>query len=111
LRNNRSGGRLGVLVEVNCETDFVRAQRYVPRFCRGCRQTVDRDSNVNFNGEIEGLVAKIRENIKIRAMRAWNQRQRAMIAAYIHTGAKVGVLVEVARGKEATVANDESSNW
>ena len=30
-----------------------------------------------------------------------------LIAAYIHTGAKVGVLVEVGAGKESTVANDE----
>ena len=30
-----------------------------------------------------------------------------MVAAYIHTGAKVGVLVEVGAGKESTVANDE----
>ena len=30
-----------------------------------------------------------------------------MVAAYIHTGAKVGVLVEVGAGKEGTVANDE----
>jgi len=30
-----------------------------------------------------------------------------MIAAYIHTGAKVGVLVEVGAGKESTVARDE----
>ena len=30
-----------------------------------------------------------------------------LIAAYIHTGAKVGVLVEVGAGKESTVASDE----
>ena len=30
-----------------------------------------------------------------------------MIAAYIHTGAKVGVLVEVGAKNEATVANEE----
>jgi elongation factor Ts len=30
-----------------------------------------------------------------------------MVAAYIHNGAKVGVLVEVASGKEATVGNDD----
>jgi elongation factor Ts len=30
-----------------------------------------------------------------------------LIAAYIHTGAKVGVLVEVGAGKETTVTNDE----
>jgi elongation factor Ts len=30
-----------------------------------------------------------------------------MVAAYIHTGAKVGVLVEVGAGKDSTVASDE----
>jgi elongation factor Ts len=30
-----------------------------------------------------------------------------MIAAYIHTGAKVGVLVEVGAGKESTVAHED----
>lgn len=30
-----------------------------------------------------------------------------MIAAYIHTGAKVGVLVEVGSGKESTTANED----
>jgi elongation factor Ts len=30
-----------------------------------------------------------------------------LIAAYIHTGAKVGVLVEVGAGKEATISNDD----
>ena len=30
-----------------------------------------------------------------------------MVAAYIHTGAKVGVLVEVGAGKEATVAHED----
>jgi elongation factor Ts len=30
-----------------------------------------------------------------------------IIAPYIHTGAKVGVLVEVGAGKEATVSNEE----
>jgi elongation factor Ts len=30
-----------------------------------------------------------------------------MVAAYIHTGAKVGVLVEVGAGREATIAHDD----
>ena len=30
-----------------------------------------------------------------------------MVAAYIHTGAKVGVLVEVGAGKESTVGHDD----
>src|SRR5438445_12982558 len=30
-----------------------------------------------------------------------------IVAAYIHTGGKIGVLVEVGAGKESTVASDE----
>ena len=30
-----------------------------------------------------------------------------MIAAYIHTGAKIGVLVEVGAGKDATIASED----
>jgi len=34
-----------------------------------------------------------------------------MIAAYIHTGAKVGVLVEVGAGRKARLGTMTSSNW
>jgi len=101
------GGRLGVLVEVNCETDFVARNDMFRAFADDAAKRLAADPNVNFNGEIEGLVAKIRENIKIPRHARMEVSGNGMIAAYIHTGAKVGVLVEVGAGKEATVANDE----
>src|SRR5712671_1424110 len=59
------GGRLGVLIEVNCETDFVARNDMFRAFADDAAKRLTADPNVSFNGEIEGLVAKIRENIKI----------------------------------------------
>ena len=50
---------------------------------------------------------KIRENIKIPRHARMEVSGNGLVAAYIHTGAKVGVLVEVGAGKESTVASDE----
>jgi elongation factor Ts len=52
-------------------------------------------------------VAKIGENIQIPRHERIEVSGNGLVAAYIHTGAKVGVLVEVGAGKEATVANDD----
>jgi elongation factor Ts len=53
------------------------------------------------------MVAKIRENIQIPRHARMEVSGNGMIAAYIHTGAKVGVLVEVGAGKEATVVAED----
>ena len=60
-----------------------------------------------FEAEREALVAKIRENIKVARHAKMEVTGNGMIAGYIHTGAKVGVLVEVGAGKAETVAKDE----
>ena len=52
-------------------------------------------------------MAKIGENIQIPRFVRYEVQGNGMIAAYIHTGAKVGVLVEVGAGKEATVAQED----
>jgi elongation factor Ts len=101
------GGRLGVLVEINCETDFVARNDMFRAFAYEAAKRLAADPNTNFNGEIEGLVAKIRENIKIPRHSRMEVNGNGMVAAYIHTGAKVGVLVEVGAGKEATVGNED----
>jgi elongation factor Ts len=53
------------------------------------------------------MVAKIRENIQIPRHSRMEVAHNGMVAAYIHTGGKVGVLVEVGAGKEATVAAED----
>ena len=101
------GGRLGVLVEVNCETDFVARNEMFRVFCDDLAKKIAADANVNLEADRETAVAKIRENIKIPRHARMEVNGNGLVAAYIHTGAKVGVLVEVGAGKDSTVATDE----
>jgi elongation factor Ts len=101
------GGRLGVLVEVNCETDFVGRNELFRAFADDVARKLANDPSADLEADRIAAVAKIRENIKIPRHARMEVQGNGMIAAYIHTGAKVGVLVEVGAEKEATVANDE----
>lgn len=101
------GGRLGVLVEVNCETDFVARNDMFRALADDIAKKLAQDANANLDADREAAVAKLRENIKIPRHHRMEVSGNGLVAAYIHTGAKVGVLVEVGAGKEATVANDE----
>ncbi len=101
------GGRVGVLVEVNCQTDFVARNDIFRAFTDEVAKRLAADPKANLEPEREAAVAKIRENIKIPRHARMEVAGNGMVAAYIHTGAKVGVLVEVGAGKEATVANDD----
>jgi len=101
------GGKLGVLVEVNCETDFVARNDMFRAFCDDVARKLAADPNVNLEADREAAVGKIRENIKIARHARMEVSGNGLIAAYIHTGAKVGVLVEVGAGKESTVTNED----
>jgi len=101
------GARVGVLLEVNCETDFVAKNESFRAFT----DEVARLLATNTSADLEALrvaqVSKIRENILISRHQRLDVSGNGMIAAYIHTGAKVGVLVEVGAGKDATVAHED----
>jgi elongation factor Ts len=101
------GGHLGVLVEVNCETDFVARNDGFRSFADETAKKLAVDPAANVEAERQAAVAAIRENIKIPRHARMEVTGNGMVAAYIHTGAKVGVLVEVGAGKESTVGNDE----
>ena len=101
------GGKLGVLVEVNCQTDFVARNEMFKAFADDVAKRLAADQKTDFEADRVAMVAKIRENIQIPRHARMEVNGNGMIAAYIHTGAKVGVLVEVGAGKESTVARDE----
>ena len=101
------GGRAGVLVEVNCQTDFVARNEMFKEFADEVAKRLAADPKANLEPEREAAVAKIRENIKIPRHERMEVTGNGLVAAYIHTGGKVGVLVEVGAGKESTVANDD----
>src|SRR5262245_44487986 len=58
-------GRLGVLVEVNCETDFVARNESFRTFADDLARKLAADPKVNLESDREAAVARIRENIKI----------------------------------------------
>ena len=101
------GRRLGVLVEVNSETDFVARNETFRAFADDIAKKIATNPDVNLEADREAAVARIRENIKIPRHARMEVNGNGMIAAYIHTGAKVGVLVEVGAGKEGTVASED----
>ena len=100
-------GKSGVLVEVNCETDFVARNEAFKAFADEMAKKVAADANVNLEVDREGAVSRMGENIKITRNARLEVSGNGLVAAYIHTGGKVGVLVEVAAGKAETAAKDE----
>jgi elongation factor Ts len=101
------GARVGVLVEVNCETDFVARNETFRAFCDEIAKKLAANPNIDLEADRTAQVAKIGENIKISRFHRLEVSGNGLVAAYIHTGAKVGVLVEVGAGKEQTVANED----
>ncbi|HTI99048.1 MAG TPA: translation elongation factor Ts [Dongiaceae bacterium] len=101
------GAKVGVLVEVNCETDFVAKNESFRAFCDELAKKLAANPNADLEADRVAAVAKIGENILISRHQRIEVAGNGLVAAYIHTGAKVGVLVEVGAGKEATVANEE----
>jgi elongation factor Ts len=101
------GGRVGVLLEVNCETDFVAKNETFRAFCDQVARTLAETPAADLEPLRTDAVARIRENIKIARHRRIEVEGNGLVAAYIHTGAKVGVLVEVGASQETTTGREE----
>ena len=102
-----SGAKIGVLVEVNCETDFVAKNDGFRAFCDDVARKFAEQPGVDLEEDRVAAVQKIGENVRIRRHERIEVKDSGLVAAYIHTGGKVGVLVEVGAEKEGTAQNDE----
>ena len=100
------GTKAGVLVEVNCETDFVARNEGFGAFCADIAKKIAENPAADFESDRVAAVAKIGENIKITRHQRLEVSGHGIVAAYIHTGAKVGVLVEIGTGKAETVSQE-----
>src|ERR1700722_6461931 len=99
--------RAGSLVEVNCETDFVARNEAFGVFCDEVAKAMLANPKADLEATRTAQVAKIGENIQISRSHRMEVKGNGIVTAYIHTGAKVGVLVEIGAGKEATTSNEE----
>jgi elongation factor Ts len=99
--------KLGALVEVNCETDFVAKNEDFIAFARELAEWVAKNNPADvqglagFEARRQALVQKIGENISMRRFARLQAQGR--LALYVH-GVKIGVLVDL-EGPE-TLARD-----
>ena len=92
-------GKLGALVELNCETDFVAKNEEFVAFARSLAETVGsqnpKDVAALASGKVEerrqALIQKIGENMTIRRFK--RLQAKGKLALYLH-GVKIGVLVD-----------------
>jgi elongation factor Ts len=100
-------GKMGVLVEINCETDFVTKtedfQGFVEKITGVVCEKNPADMDALMDIEYEGdnvknfqtaIVAKIGENIGIRRFARKDVEGDKKLTNYIHAGSKIGVMVE-----------------
>jgi len=97
----------GVLVEINCETDFVAKNEQFLEFTSEIAKLKLTAPDSDFEELRTAQVAKIGENIILSRDAKLDVEGIGLVAAYIHTGAKVGVLLQIGAEKEDTLGNDD----
>lgn len=110
-------GQIGVIVEVNCETDFVAKTENFVNFCTKiarhialaapadvdalmAQKFVD-DPSKTITDLVSDATVAIGEKISIRRFARY-QAAAGVVETYIHMGGKIGVLVEVNNDTPAT---------
>jgi len=101
------GAKVGVLVEVNCETDFVAKNDMFKSFTDEIAKRIATEPGVDLEADRVAAVQKLGENVRIRRSQRVEVSGHGSLAAYIHTGGKVGVLVEVGAEKDDTANKEE----
>ncbi len=109
---------VGVLVEVNCETDFVAktddfknlvqtiAKHIAKKNPANVEELLEQnfvdDESTTISGLINAAVAKIGEKISVRRF----VRIEGAVDTYVHMGGKIGVIVEVEGNADKAVMHD-----
>jgi elongation factor Ts len=101
------GARTGILVEVNSETDFVAKNDDFLALTAAWAKTLAENPAADLEPARIDAVTKIGENIQIRRHARLEVTGNGIVAAYIHLGGKIGVLLEVGAGKQETVNHDD----
>ena len=104
-------GKLGSMIEVNSETDFVAKNDEFLDLSKGCAELVATKNPVDVaalsvlpmgEGTVEStrsaLVGKIGENMTIR--RFVRIEAKGRLTSYVHGGSKIGVVIDVIGGDE-----------
>lgn len=108
-------GKLGAVVELNCETDFVAKNDAFQAFVQTAAN-VAVDGNINnvealmnakgpkgltLKDEVSELTIKIGEKIDLRRVELMKLDGNGLIGSYVHSG-KIGVLVKIEADKDVS---------
>jgi len=110
-------GRLGIIVEVNCETDFVaRTEEFqalavaianqvaqeadIPDAATLLNHTFIEDQNITVGERLTQLIAKLGENLVLSRFARIERDRNGLIEGYIHPGSRIGVLVYMSTDSE-----------
>ncbi len=109
----------GLLLEVNCETDFVSKNESFQAFvgdiadALAASNAADHEAALaHQHGEqsiedtIKSKVGEVGENLQFRKYVRFDAATGGVVASYIHLGGKVGVLIEVGTTNPKTAGSD-----
>ena len=109
--NISADGKLGAIIEINCETDFVAKNDEFLQLTKDCVELIASKNPADIaalsalpmgGGTVEStrtaLVGKIGENLSVRRFARVEAKGKLM--SYIHGGAKIGVLLDLVGGDE-----------
>ena len=99
----------GLMIEVNCETDFVAKndnfKAFVAEIVQDARGIADNTLAEVAKAKVDAKIAEIGENIIARRNITLPVQGTGAVAAYVHLGGKLGVMVEVGCTNAASVQN------
>jgi len=97
----------GILVEVNCETDFVAKNDDFVDFSNSVAAELLGNPSADLEEKRTAQIAKIGENIQISRSESLAPEGSGIVQSYIHTGGKVAVLISI--GAEGDVSGQENA--
>jgi elongation factor Ts len=112
----RSRGKLGVLLELNCETDFVARTEDFKGIAEDMSAWIVEHQPADIGQVAESMkdrvnetIAKLGENINAKrfALFKLDANSNGIIFSYIHPGSKLGVLLELNCQTDGVAENDQ----
>jgi len=102
-------GKTGIMIEINCETDFVTRNEIFQKFVVDMTDKameIEGDVAETVKDDVTAAIAEIGENIVLRKSERFVAENGA-VASYIHMGGTCGVLVEFGLEKPETATAEE----
>jgi elongation factor Ts len=109
----------GIILEVNCETDFVSKNENFQAFVAGIADALAASDaadhaaalahtygEYSVDETVKAKVVEVGENLQFRKYVRFNAAPGGVVASYIHLGGKVGVLLEVGTTQSGTSATE-----